>query len=639
MMYQLIDKVSPESPVLFRLFLALFRATPVPEFRKLAVQAGLTEDVVDRVLEFVATFFGNMGNYLSFGDTKIVPRCSKEEFVKAVEAGARGDARDAILAGLAEVKDAVFALGETQRSLGWPEQGVTGYFGPGVNRSDIEDVNALMTRIDMSPYNTRLFKEDDGTLVIRVASGDKKEDPTVHEANGKKVKIVYGDYDGRMGVVADWLAKARDYAADDTQRAMLDAYVKHFRGGDINDHKEAQRQWIRDKGPVVETNIGFIESYRDCSGVRGEFEGFVAVVNKAQSAKFNALVENAPSFLERLPWPATFEKDEFKAPDFTSLEVLTFAGSGIPLGINIPNYDDIRQTEGFKNVSLGNVLNAKSGKDEKVPFIADDDQKMFIELRTEAFEVQVGGHELLGHGSGKLLIEDADGKLNFDEAKTTNPLDGGKITKWYKPGQTYDSVFGAMASSFEECRAECVGVVLSADPQMLKIFGFEGDKADDILYTNWLLMAHAGIRALEFYLPEQKKWRQAHMQARFGILQAMLRAGQDFVKVDTSVADNITLHLDRTKIRSVGVPAVNDLLQKIQVFKATADLESAQKLYADFTDVNAEWEKLRPIVLAHKKPRRNFVQAHTSIGDDGKAKLQVFDASPAGMIESMLARF
>lgn len=75
---------------------------------------------------------------------------------------------------------------------------------------------------------------------------------------------------------------------------MLDKYIEHFQTGDIDAHKDSQRHWVKDISPIVETNIGFIESYLDPKSVRAEWEGFAALVDKEQSAITQKFVEKVP---------------------------------------------------------------------------------------------------------------------------------------------------------------------------------------------------------------------------------------------------------------------------------------------------------------------------------------------------------
>ena len=166
------------------------------------------------------------------------------------------------------------------------------------------------------------------------------------------------------------------------------------------------------------------------------------------------------------------------------------------------------------------------------PFISDSDNELFKKYKIPSFEVQVGLHELLGHGSGKLFYEG-----NFPK-DLTNPLTGEPVHCCYGVGETYDSKFTTIGkkaqllnvhtvvllraragSSLEECRAECVGLHLSLLNNVLEIFGHSGAEAEDIKYVNWLSLLHAGLKGLEMFSTASGEWKQAHSQCRYVIMQ------------------------------------------------------------------------------------------------------------------------
>lgn len=573
---------------------------------------------------YAAGMYDNMGNYKSFGDSKIIPRNDQKSFETIIKSSAAYKQNNTKMMKLwDQVKDVIYTLDNKHKTLGLGEKGVTTYFSSNCNEDDAKKVKDFMQSKKMESVNTRVFKSvENNTVVyeIRLASIETTDEPLVtlpeESYKGATFKMTRGDYSPLLKDVVKYLEQAISYAANENEKKMLQKYISHFTSGSLDDHKDGSRYWIKDKGPIVETYIGFIETYRDPVGERAEYEGFVAVVDKVMSEKFATLVKNAQTFLQLLPWGKSFEKDVFLKPDFTSLDVLAFAGSGIPSGINIPNYDAIRQNEGFKNVYLANVISAPIPIDS-FPFLSEKDIEMVQKYRLPSFDVQVGLHELLGHGSGKLLTKSSNGSFNFDHDNLINPLTGKKIDKYYNEGETYDSKFGALGSAYEECRAEAVGLYLSLEKDIVKIFGYEGAEAEDVIYTNWLMLLWNGAaKALEMYSPEKKQWLQAHSKARFVLLQVCLEAGEDLVKVvETEKGKNLQLVLNKDKINTVGKNAIGEFLKKLQIYKSTGDIEEATKLFDKYSEVSDSgkypWATWRNIVMDHRKPRKLFVQPNT----------------------------
>jgi dipeptidyl-peptidase-3 len=192
-------------------------------------------------------------------------------------------------------------------------------------------------------------------------------------------------------------------------------------------------------------------------------------------------------------------------------------------------------------------------------------------------------------------------------------------------------------------------MALSCDFEILRIFGFgdgnediDGD-AGDVLYIAYLSMARAGIASLEMWDTKSRKWGQAHSQARFSILRCFLDAGEDFCKLDYKNEDlsDLVIKLDRNKITTVGRKAVEAYLQKLHIYKSTADVDAGTKLYNEMTNVDDDFwgKKIRDEVLRNKQPRKVFVQANTVLNEKtGEVALLEYDPTLEGMIKSYVER-
>ena len=173
----------------------------------------------------------------------------------------------------------------------------------------------------------------------------------------------------------------------------------------------------------------------------------------------------------------------------------------------------------------------------------------------------------------------------------------------------------------------------------------EEKEIEDIQYITFLLMARAGLRALEFYDPATRKHGQAHMQARYGFILAApdclsiydlgqawyhsaphpvryckpgeslgceRRAGKSLrpSKTCTILLDNeiptqfLFCQVDRSLVLSRGKEVVGNLLIELQVRKSTADAIGSREFYTNLTKPIAGWEgEIRDLVLKKKLVR------------------------------------
>jgi dipeptidyl-peptidase-3 len=300
-----LRQTSPESESIYDFIIELYKASN-GDWKSLQSQAGISDDDLKYFLEYAAMFLGNCGNYKSFGDSKFVPRGNEKAFNALAAVSPK--AKEFYEA----TKGAIFSSGNSgMMHLGYPDEGHLSTYYPdskGITKADIGAVSDFLEKkgllvvscnvptflghfkfqdgLTQPKENTRLRKNADGSFDVLIASavtniptaGGDIGNETEFEIDdgslkGHKLKLVYGDYSSIMTLIAGYHKKAAENAENDNQKNMQLAYAKSFEEGSLEAFKNSQRFWIRDKGPMVESNIGFVETYRDPHGVRGEWEG------------------------------------------------------------------------------------------------------------------------------------------------------------------------------------------------------------------------------------------------------------------------------------------------------------------------------------------------------------------------------
>lgn len=232
-------QTSPESAGLFLLFQRIFRKQSIENFKTLAQNEGFTEEEVKATIAYIASVYGNMGNYRSFGDTKFFPDVPKEKFVKLIKETSAYKECETTREIWSRVEGSLFSDNPEILQLGLGSEGLSTYYSKNCEKGDAESVQKFLDEKDISPYNTRLISKRDGenTLyIVRQAAAESNNAVlrgSCLDRNNCNASVVVesGDYAPLMAAMVEELKLAKEHALNDDEKSMLSEYIKSFSQG------------------------------------------------------------------------------------------------------------------------------------------------------------------------------------------------------------------------------------------------------------------------------------------------------------------------------------------------------------------------------------------------------------------------
>ena len=378
------------------------------------------------------------------------------------------------------------------------------------------------------------------------------------KADGKLVEEVYkvgGRYDAQITQIIKHLDAAIPFASEPTANALR-ALIQWYRTGEEADRVKYDIAWVQDKASPVDTINGFIEVYMDPRGIKGSWEGLVFYVNQEKTARIKKLAENAQWFEDRMPWDPKYRKPSVQGIVANAIDVVVESGDSgpvTPIGINLPNDQNIREKYGSKSVALSNV-NEAYAKSTPGSMRGEFSWSPEESQRAEKFaefggELTTDMHEVIGHASGRQA-----------EGQKASP----------------QTMIKEHFSALEEGRADLVGLYFIADPKLVELGIIAAADHDNVMRAEYEAYTRNALVQLR-RVREGTQIEEDHMRNRQMIVR-WLMANTNAIEQRTRDGKTYLVMVDPKAFRD----GVGRLLAEVQRIKSEGDYAAAQKLFETY---------------------------------------------------------
>ena len=494
------------------------------------------------IQRYTKLFWLNTGPHNNLTARKFVLKCTTEAF--------RDAARTAAGSG------ASFPLrrGETLESLLARVQPL--FFDPSVdtivtnktpgNGKDIlvSSANNLYVGVSMKDLETFEEKHPLNSRIV------KRDDRIVEE-----VYRIGGKYDEEIRAIVGHLEAAIPYAPP-TMAAALQALIQFYRTGLESDRVAYDIAWVQDKASPVDTINGFVEVYMDPRGMKGAWEALVFYVNREKTEGIRRLAASAQWFEDRMPWAPQYRKQGVRGITANAIDVVVESGDSgpvTPVGINLPNDQDIREKYGSKSVSLTNVNEAydksTSAEFRKEFAWSTEEAERAERWSSMASELTTDLHEVIGHASGKIAEHLKGSPQSF-------------LKEQY--------------SALEESRADLVALYFLPDPKMVELGLIDEADHQEIVRAEYEGYARNALVQLR-RIREGTQIEEDHMRNRQMIVQWLL-ANSSAIEARRRDGKTYYAMLDAKAFQE----AVGRLLAEVQRIKAEGDYAAAKGLFETY---------------------------------------------------------